>query len=154
MADKTYKMQVTLTDNRVLDAGTFVAPQGPQGPQGPAGASGGGNVQCFFLTTEVAPFTIVSPNGNTAGYAKRAKTGALTTFNSFTSVTFEDDVEYTFLINNATGKHIYITDDGSGGEPFVDYVAQKDVILVQVFTCFYESGPNGKSAFAIFYERD
>ena len=32
MADKTYKMQVTLTDNSVIDAGTFVVPQGPQGP--------------------------------------------------------------------------------------------------------------------------
>ena len=37
MADKTYKMQVTLTDNRVLDAGTFVSPQGPQGPEGESG---------------------------------------------------------------------------------------------------------------------
>ena len=154
MADKTYKMQVTLTDNRVLDAGTFVAPQGPQGPQGPAGESGGGNVQCFFLTADAAPFTIVSPNGNTAGYAKRAKTGELTTFNSFTSVIFEDDFEYTFLINHATGKHIYINDDASGGEPFVDYVAQKEEILVHVLTGYYDSDTMGKNAFAIFYERD
>ena len=40
MADKTYKMQVTLTDNRVIDAGTFVAPQGPQGVKGDTGAQG------------------------------------------------------------------------------------------------------------------
>ena len=34
MADKTYKMIVTLSDGSTVDAGTFVAPQGPQGPQG------------------------------------------------------------------------------------------------------------------------
>lgn len=49
MADKTYKMVVTLSNGSTVDAGTFVAPQGPQGvkgdtgaqgPQGPAGATG------------------------------------------------------------------------------------------------------------------
>lgn len=34
MADKTYKMTVSLSDGRTVDAGTFVAPQGPQGPSG------------------------------------------------------------------------------------------------------------------------
>lgn len=34
MADKTYKMVVTLSDGSTVDAGTFVAPQGPQGPSG------------------------------------------------------------------------------------------------------------------------
>lgn len=38
MADKTYRMTVTLSDGSNIDAGTFVAPQGPQGPQGPSGA--------------------------------------------------------------------------------------------------------------------
>ena len=43
MADKTYKMTVTLSDGRSVNAGTFTAPQGPQGtrgPQGPAGPEG------------------------------------------------------------------------------------------------------------------
>lgn len=49
MADKTYKMTVGLSNGTILDAGTFVAPQGPQGargatgptgPQGPAGQQG------------------------------------------------------------------------------------------------------------------
>lgn len=31
MADKTYKMTVTLSDGNTVDAGTFVAPQGPVG---------------------------------------------------------------------------------------------------------------------------
>ena len=34
MADKTYKMVVTLSNGDTVDAGTFVAPQGPQGPSG------------------------------------------------------------------------------------------------------------------------
>ena len=38
MANKTYKMTVSLSDGSTVDAGTFVAPQGPQGPQGPSGA--------------------------------------------------------------------------------------------------------------------
>ena len=46
MADKTYKMTVGLSNGTILDAGTFVAPQGPQGlrgatgPQGPEGPQG------------------------------------------------------------------------------------------------------------------
>lgn len=43
MADKTYKMVVTLSNGSTVDAGTFVAPQGPQGArgaQGPAGPEG------------------------------------------------------------------------------------------------------------------
>ena len=46
MADKTYKMTVGLSNGTILDAGTFVAPQGPQGlrgatgPQGPQGPQG------------------------------------------------------------------------------------------------------------------
>lgn len=39
MADKTYRMTVSLSDGSTIDAGTFVAPQGPQGP---AGQGGGG----------------------------------------------------------------------------------------------------------------
>lgn len=38
MADKTYKMVVTLSNGSTVDAGTFVVPQGPQGPQAPSGA--------------------------------------------------------------------------------------------------------------------
>lgn len=40
MADKTYKMTVTLSNGTTVEAGTFVAPQGPQGEQGPKGAQG------------------------------------------------------------------------------------------------------------------
>ena len=40
MADKTYKMVVSLSDGSTVDAGTFVAPQGPQGIMGPPGIQG------------------------------------------------------------------------------------------------------------------
>lgn len=40
MADKTYKMVVTLSNGSTVDAGTFVAPQGPQGPKGEIGPQG------------------------------------------------------------------------------------------------------------------
>lgn len=106
MADKTYKMQVTLTDNRVLDAGTFVAPQGPQGPQGPAGSNspillsqnygdGSGNIT-------------ISSNG-TMHYTKRSSTGALVSGTtggaSVNSVELLTNEEY-FIIINGIGKNI------------------------------------------------
>ena len=110
MADKTYKMQVTLTDNRVLDAGTFVAPQGPQGPQGPAGSNspillsqnyndGGGNV-------------VLSTSG-TMYYAKRSSTGALSGTSGGTSVnnlTLGTTDEY-FIIIKGTGSNISLEND-------------------------------------------
>ena len=52
MADKTYRLNVTLTDGSQQSAGTFTVPQGPKGetgaqgpkgdtgPQGPMGATG------------------------------------------------------------------------------------------------------------------
>ena len=40
MADKTYRMTVSLSNGNTVDAGTFVALQGPQGPQGPQGLQG------------------------------------------------------------------------------------------------------------------
>lgn len=39
MADKTYKMLVTLSNGSTIDAGTFVAPQGPKGDTGEIPAS-------------------------------------------------------------------------------------------------------------------
>lgn len=73
MADKTYKMVVTLSNGSTVDAGTFIAPQGPQGvkgdtaaqgpkgpqgpegPQGPAGALG--DWQTATMDTELTDGT-------------------------------------------------------------------------------------------------
>lgn len=40
MADKTYRMTVTLSNGNIVDAGNFVASQGPQGPKGDRGPQG------------------------------------------------------------------------------------------------------------------
>lgn len=40
MADKTYRMTVSLSDGSSVNAGTFVAPQGPQGQRGATGPEG------------------------------------------------------------------------------------------------------------------
>ena len=40
MANKKYKMTVSLSDGSTIDAGTFVAPQGPQGVKGDTGSQG------------------------------------------------------------------------------------------------------------------
>ena len=40
MADKTYKLEFTLSDGSKINAGTFTAPQGPQGVQGIQGPPG------------------------------------------------------------------------------------------------------------------
>lgn len=54
MADKTYKMVVTLSNGSTIDAGTFIAPQGPQGVKGDTGATGAPGVSVTDVTiTEV-----------------------------------------------------------------------------------------------------
>lgn len=40
MADKTYKLEFTLSDGTKINAGTFTAPQGPQGVKGDIGPQG------------------------------------------------------------------------------------------------------------------
>ena len=40
MADKTYRLNVTLTDGSQQSAGTFTVPQGEPGAQGPKGDPG------------------------------------------------------------------------------------------------------------------
>ena len=40
MADKTYRLNVTLTDGTQQSAGTFTVPQGETGAQGPKGETG------------------------------------------------------------------------------------------------------------------
>lgn len=170
MADKTYKMKVTLTDNRVIDAGTFTAPQGPQGPQGPKGdtgpqgpkgdtgpqgpqgPAGSGSAPKFYqLTGEGAPFTLVLPTGAIGSYIKRAKTGALTSVNSFTSVSLDSETEYTFYIRGATGKNIAIND--GEGSPLREYLAQSSVVVAVIYIGLYDPAAEvTDNGYAIFYE--
>ena len=44
MADNKYKLKFTLSDGTVVDAGTFVAPQGEKGDKGDPGSSSSGYV--------------------------------------------------------------------------------------------------------------
>lgn len=82
MADKTYKMVVTLSNGSTVDAGTFVAPQGPQGvkgdtgaqgPQGPVGPQGPAGVlgewQALTATTELPDGIYLITTTNTQGAA-------------------------------------------------------------------------------------
>lgn len=53
MADKTYKMTVTLSDGSIVDVGTFVAPQGPKGPKGDQGERGQPGLQGVSISNVV-----------------------------------------------------------------------------------------------------
>ena len=107
MADKTYKMQVTLTDNRVIDAGTFVAPQGPQGPKGDPGTGSNSPILLNQNYGDGSGNITISSNG-AMYYTKRSSTGTLsgtTGGASVNSVELFTNEEY-FIIINGIGKNI------------------------------------------------
>lgn len=114
MADKTYKMQVTLTDNRVLDAGTFVAPQGPRGPQGPAGSNS--PILLSQNYNDGSGYVVLRTSG-TMYYAKRSSTGALsgtTGGASVNSLEFGSTTDEYFIIIKGIGSNISLeNDDGA-----------------------------------------
>ena len=120
MADKTYKMQVTLTDNRVIDAGTFVAPQGPQGPQGPKGDPGSGGGSSPILLSQNyndGSGNVVLRTSGTMYYTKRSSAGALSGTTGGVSVNNltlgSTDDEY-FIIISGIGSNISLeNDDGN-----------------------------------------
>lgn len=154
MADKTYKMKVTLTDNRVIDAGTFVAPQGPQGPQGPKGdtgpqgpkgESGGGNISVFAPSTEASDIVITLPREDTQ-YFKRSKTGAVTEAHNQTSLTIDSESEYFIALFNSQNQHLYM---GMEGDPQnIDYIVKSNNTFIHIP---YNFGYYGTS-FATIYE--
>ena len=107
MADKTYKMQVTLTDNRVLDAGTFVAPQGPQGPKGDPGTGSNSPILLSQNYGDGSGNITISTNG-AMYYKKRSNTGALSGTTEGTSVNSLElltNDEY-FIYISGIGKNI------------------------------------------------
>lgn len=144
MADKTYKMQVTLTDNRIIDAGTFVAPQGPQGPKGDPG-SGGGGVSCYLVSFEAGNVIVTLPTTDTS-YSKRTNQGTLTVTDNATSITLDSTCEYVFYIANAAGQHIYI---GSEDDPQnIDYIAKGSYVCLTITAAVF----TGTYAYGTFYE--
>ena len=62
MADKTYKMTVSLSDGSTVVAGTFIAPQGPKGDTGAQGPKGNTGAQ--------------GPKGDTGAQGPKGDTGA------------------------------------------------------------------------------
>ena len=70
MADKTYRMTVTLSDGSTVDAGTFVAPQGQQGPQGPSGALSDWQVATANTELEDGTYLVAITNFAGAGVVR------------------------------------------------------------------------------------
>ena len=120
MADKTYRMTVTLSNGNIVDAGNFVAPQGPkgdrgpqgpQGPQGPKGdpGSGGGNPILLSQNYGDGSGNITISSNGTMYYSKRSNTGALslgtTQGASVNSVELLTNEEY-FIYIYGIGKNI------------------------------------------------
>lgn len=62
MANKKYKMTVSLSDGSTVDAGTFIAPQGPKGDTGAQGPKGNTGAQ--------------GPKGDTGAQGPKGDTGA------------------------------------------------------------------------------
>lgn len=131
MADKTYKMTVTLSNGNTVDAGTFTAPQGsrgPQGPQGPKGDTGpqgpkgdpgsGGGSSPILLSknyNDGSGYVVLRTSG-TMYYAKRSSTGALsgtTGGASVNNIELASTTDEYFIIINGIGKNISL-ENGDG----------------------------------------
>lgn len=70
MADKTYRMTVTLSDGSTVDAGTFVAPQGPEGPAGQGGGLGNWQVATANTELEDGTYLVAITNFQGAGIVR------------------------------------------------------------------------------------
>ena len=160
MADKTYRMTVTLSNGNVVDAGNFVAsqgpkgdrgPQGPQGPkgdtgpQGPKGDPGGGNISVFQSSIEGGDTVITLPRADTQ-YFKRSKTGAVTETHNQTSLTIDSESEYFIALFNSQNQHLYM---GPEDDPQnIDYIVKSNNTFIHVPYGFGYYG----SSFVIIYE--
>lgn len=112
MADKTYKMTVSLSDGSTVDAGTFVAPQGPQGPQGIQG--------------EIGPQGPQGPQGPEGPQGPAGQGGGLGDWQNATLDTELDDGTYLIqMIPSVTGQdakvNIVLLTDGQSQQFTVLY---------------------------------
>ena len=127
MADKTYRMTVTLSNGNVVDAGNFVAsqgpqgpkgdrgPQGPQGPQGPKGDPGTGSNSPILLSQNYndSNGSIFIRTSGTMYYAKRSSAGILsgtTGGASVNNIELASTTDEYFIIINGVGSNISIED--------------------------------------------
>lgn len=161
MADKTYRMTVTLSNGNIVDAGNFVASQGPQGPkgdrgpQGPKGDTGpqgpkgdpgsGGGVPCYLVSFETGDVIVTLPTTDTS-YSKRTQQGALTVTDNATSITLDSSCEYVFYIANAIGQHIYIRSEDESVN--IDYIVKSTYVCLTITAAVFTE----TYAFGTFYE--
>lgn len=116
MANKKYKMTVSLSDGSTVDAGTFIAPQGPkgdtgtQGPQGPQGPAGPAGVIGDWVSIAESNFTaeqnsvyIIRADGYDGDTALLSTRTGLTTKMSFISVG-SDSATITHYMVGSNGK--------------------------------------------------
>ena len=153
MADKTYKMTVSLSDGSTVDAGTFVAPQGPQGiqgmkgdtgaqgpqgpqgpvgPQGPAGALG--DWQTATMDTELADGTYLVKMAKI--YSSGVDTVSIVYINggkseNFITAIFTEGSSVAFYLNNFINKKLNPTQQGL---QIIDYGNNQTQIMVESMT--------------------
>ena len=108
MADKTYKMAVTLSDGSTVDAGTFIAPQGPKGDTGAQGPKGDTGAQ--------------GPKGDTGAQGPQGPSGMLGDWQIANANTELEDGTYLVAITNFNGAGIVRILDGQA-QAFVSYYA-------------------------------
>ena len=101
MADKTYKMTITLSNNETIDAGTFTAPQGPQGEKGDTGAQGPQGLKGD--TGERGPQGLQGPKGDTGDEGPQGPQGVSVLRVSTTYPNYQNTVPKAYVYpNNAT----------------------------------------------------
>lgn len=156
MADKTYKMTVSLSDGSTVDAGTFVAPQGPQGlkgdkgdtgaqgpqgiqgPQGPEGPQGPSGVlgewQTATMDTELADGTYLVKMPKI--YSKSVDTVAIVYINggkseNFITAIFTEGTSVAIYLNNFINKKLSPTQHGL---QIIDYGNNQTQVMVEPIT--------------------
>lgn len=153
MADKTYKMTVSLSDGSAVDAGTFVAPQGPQGPkgiqgeigpqgpqgpQGPVGPQGPSGVlgewQTATMDTELADGTYLVKMPKI--YSDNVDTVAIVYINggkseNFITAIFTEGSSLSIYLNNFINKKLNPTQNTL---QIIDYGNNQTQVMVQPIT--------------------
>lgn len=114
MADKTYKMVVTLSNGSTVDAGTFVAPQGPQGPQGPSGALSDWQIANANTELEDGTYLVTITNFQGAGFVRILDGKAQALVSYYASPEDNNVTEIQIEFNNKKYSQIVIASISSG----------------------------------------
>ena len=118
MANKTYKMTVSLSDGSTVDAGTFVAPQGPQGVKGDTGPQG--------------PKGDTGPQGPQGPIGPQGPSGALSDWQIANANTELEDGTYLVAITNFVGAGIVRIIDGQAQSLVSYYAAPADNNVTEI----------------------